>query len=50
MKVAITSRGKSMEDAADRRFGRAPYFIVVDMESGEFWAVDNTQNLQTSSS
>jgi len=45
MKVAITSQGPEMNSAADPHFGRAKYFIVVDTETGEFSAHDNTQNL-----
>jgi len=45
MKVAITSQGMDMNSAVDLRFGRAKCFIVVDTETGEFSAHDNTQNL-----
>jgi len=45
MKVAITSQGMDMNSAVDPRFGRAKYFIVVDTETGEFSARDNSQNL-----
>ena len=45
MKVAITSQGRDMNSAVDSRFGRAKYFIVVDTETGEFSAHDNSQNL-----
>ena len=44
MKVAITSQGPHMNAAVDSRFGRARYFIVVDTDTGEFSAHDNTQN------
>ena len=43
MKVAITSQGPDMTSMVDLRFGRAKYFIVVDTETGEFSAHDNTQ-------
>ncbi len=45
MKVAITSQGTDMNSAVDPRFGRAKYFIVMDTETGEFSAHDNSQNL-----
>ncbi len=45
MKVAITSQGPDMNSAVDPRFGRAKYFIVVDTDTGDFSANDNTQNL-----
>jgi predicted Fe-Mo cluster-binding NifX family protein len=45
MKVAITSRGTDLGSQVDPRFGRATNFIVVDTETGKFFATDNSQNL-----
>ena len=45
MKVAVTAQGKELSSEVDPRFGRAKYFIVVDTDSGEFTAHDNSQNL-----
>lgn len=45
MKVIVTSQGKNLESEVDPRFGRAKYFIVVDPETGDFTAHDNTQNV-----
>jgi predicted Fe-Mo cluster-binding NifX family protein len=45
MKVAVTSEGNSLQSLLDPRFGRASYFIVVDTETGAFWAVDNRANM-----
>ena len=45
MKIAVTSQGKDLSSQVDPRFGRAKYFIVVDTDSGEFTAEDNSQNL-----
>ena len=45
MKLAIASRGRDLNAEIDGRFGRAPYFIVIDPESMEFEAVENTRNL-----
>ncbi len=45
MKVAVTSRGTDMASEVDPRFGRAKFLILVDTETGEFTAHDNTQNL-----
>jgi predicted Fe-Mo cluster-binding NifX family protein len=46
MKVAVSSAGADLSAAVDARFGRAPYFLIVDTDSMEFEAVENTQNLQ----
>lgn len=45
MKVAVTTNGDNLGSPIDPRFGRAARFLVVDTESCEFHAVDNTQNL-----
>jgi len=45
MKVAVTSQGKELTSPISPRFGRARYFVIVDMESGEFSTADNSQNL-----
>ena len=45
MKVAITSQGPDMTSAVDPRFGRAKFLVLIDTETGEFAAHDNTQNL-----
>ena len=42
MKVAITSQGKTLESEIDQRFARAPFFIFIDSETGEFEAHDNS--------
>ncbi len=45
MKIAITATGKDISNNLDPRFGRAKYFIVVDTDTNESAAHDNTQNL-----
>lgn len=45
MKIIVTSSGKGMSDAMDPRFGRAKFFVLVDTDSNEVSAHDNTQNL-----
>ncbi len=42
MKICITASGNTIESAMDPRFGRAPYFIFVDTDSGEIEAVPNS--------
>lgn len=45
MKIAITSQGKDLSSAIDPRFGRAACFVVIDTDTGDFTAHDNSQNL-----
>lgn len=33
MKIAVTAKGKTLDDQVDPRFGRCPYFLVVDTET-----------------
>ena len=49
MKIALTASGETLESPVDPRFGRAPKFIIYDTESGEFEAVDNSQNMNAAS-
>ena len=42
MKICITSSGETLSSLVNPRFGRCPYFLVVDSESGEVTAVKNT--------
>ncbi len=46
MKIAITSTGKDLESKVDPRFGRCQYFIVLDPETMEFTAHDNSGVMQ----
>lgn len=41
MKVAVTASGPGLDDPLDSRFGRSPYFLVVDTETMQFEAVEN---------
>jgi predicted Fe-Mo cluster-binding NifX family protein len=45
MKIAVTSQGQELSSPVDPRFGRAKYFVVVDTDSGQSTAHDNSQNL-----
>lgn len=45
MKAVVTSQGREMGAAVDPRFGRAKYFLVVETDTGELKAADNSQNL-----
>ena len=45
MKVAFTTSGDSLNAPLDSRFGRAPKFLVYDLDSETFIVFDNHQNL-----
>jgi predicted Fe-Mo cluster-binding NifX family protein len=42
MKVAISATGNTLENKMDQRFGRAAHFIIVNTETMEFEALDNS--------
>ncbi len=46
MKIAISAKGKTLQDAVDLRFGRAKGFIIYDLKSGDIEFVDNVQNFE----
>lgn len=46
MKIAVSASGPDLEAQVDSRFGRAPYFILVDPETLELKPVPNRPNLQ----
>ena len=45
MKVAFTTSGDNLSAPLEQRFGRAPKFLVYDLDSGAFEVADNVQNL-----
>jgi predicted Fe-Mo cluster-binding NifX family protein len=45
MKIAITTSGSDLNAPLDSRFGRAPKFLIYDLEAKTFDIVDNEQNL-----
>ena len=45
MKIAITSKGTDLNAQVDPRFGRAPYILIVDVETMECEALDNSENV-----
>ena len=45
MRIAISSTGKQLDSNLDPRFGRAAYFIILDVETMAYEAVENTRNL-----
>ncbi|MFO7871326.1 MAG: NifB/NifX family molybdenum-iron cluster-binding protein [Kiritimatiellia bacterium] len=42
MKVGVTAQEGSIEAEVDPRFGRCPYFLIVDTETMEFEAIENS--------
>ena len=42
MKICITSIGPNLEDMIDPRFGRCRFFIILNTESMQFEAFDNS--------
>ena len=42
MKIAISAMGTTLDAEVDPRFGRCQYFIIVEPETMEFEAVDNS--------
>ena len=41
MKLCFTAQGATLDSPSEDRFGRAPYFIVVESEDGSFEAIKN---------
>jgi predicted Fe-Mo cluster-binding NifX family protein len=41
MKIGIPATDKTLESQVDARFGRCPYFIIVDTEENGFKAIPN---------
>lgn len=41
MKICITSQGSTLDALAEERFGRAPFFIIIDTQTGSFEALEN---------
>lgn len=41
MKIAISSSGQTLDSALEARFGRCPYFLIVNPATLQFEAVVN---------
>ena len=41
MKIAVTATGPSLDAEVDPRFGRCPYFLIVETDTLAFEAIDN---------
>lgn len=42
MKIAITSTGQTLDSQVDQRFGRAVCFVIIDTETMDFSAIENS--------
>ena len=45
MKIAFTTSGETLDSLLDSRFGRAPKFLVYNLDENTFEVIDNGQNL-----
>ena len=41
MKIAISSKGKTLDSQVDDQFGRAPYFTVLYTKMMDFRVIEN---------
>jgi len=41
MKIAVTSTGPTLDDNVEARFGRCPYFLIIDTDTMEYEAIKN---------
>lgn len=46
MRLAIAATGTTLDSKYESRFGRAQGFIIIEVESGEFEYLDNSDNSQ----
>ena len=45
MKLAMSATGRDMDSELDPRFGRCPYFIIVDSDTLKFKVIDNSSSI-----
>lgn len=46
MKIAVSASAPDMNAVMDERFGRAPYFVIVDSDNDDFSVIDNAVNVE----
>ena len=46
MRVAISATGPTLDAEVDPRFGRCPYFVIVDPDTMQFEALENSSAMQ----
>ena len=42
MKIAVTSTGPTLDDSVEVRFGRCAYFLIIDPDTLDFEAIQNS--------
>jgi len=42
MKIAVTAKGNTLESEIDPRFGRCPWFLIVNLDDMTFQAITNS--------
>lgn len=45
MKIAVPAKGKALTDNLDPRFGRAPYFLIVDPDTMKFDVIEGNSKM-----
>lgn len=43
MRVAVPSSGRTLESPVDPRFGRSPYYIIIETDTMEYDVLNNTR-------
>jgi len=46
MRIAISATGPTLDAEVDPRFGRCPYFVIVDPDTMQFEALENSSAMQ----
>jgi predicted Fe-Mo cluster-binding NifX family protein len=41
MKIAVTSTGPTLDDNVEARFGRCPYFLIIDTDTMQLETIEN---------
>lgn len=44
MKIAVSSNGPGMDSQVDFRFGRCPYFVIVEVDNNEIKGSESVEN------
>jgi len=47
MKIAFSTSGEDLNAPLDARFGRAPKFLIYDLEADTFTVIDNRKTMDT---